>query len=177
MKNDKKNMVLLIIGIICLILVGCLFAKIMKPKVKYIDNDRSINRDNISKNLEIQLNNNADIKGQDFHIQFFYEGYTILKIKDDGLYEKIKNSSNWKDSNDEKTSYVELVKSRTAWRSYYSEIKSMNNYMWLYKIDYSSNNPIYIDSFDDSKGFYSGTYFLSLYDIDNDTLYYYQYDY
>lgn len=106
---------------------------ITPTKEKYIDN-KDINRQIISKYLEIEISNNADITGIDNHDNFFNEGYTILKIKDYNLLSKIENSPNWRVSNDEYTYYIKEIKKDMA--KFYPEINDINNYKWLYKNDY-----------------------------------------
>lgn len=142
-------------------------------KVKYIDNDKSLNKENISKILEIEITSEADIVGQDLHDSFNNEGYTILKIKDNDLLSKINNSSNWKSSEYEETIYIKAIIS--TMNEYYPEISKITNYKWLYKKDYNGNNPKYIDDID-IKTISIGNIFLSIYDTDNNVLYYYHFD-
>lgn len=107
------------------------------------------------------------------HDDFKYEGYTILKIKDNDLLSKINNSSIWKSSEDENAIYIKSIISTMI--EYYPEISKITNYKWLYKKEYNSNNPKYIDDID-IKNISIGNIFLSIYDTDNNILYYYHFD-
>lgn len=146
---------------------------ITPAKEKYIEN-KNINRQIISKYLEIEISNNADITGFDNHDNFFNEGYTILKIKDNNLLSKIDTSSNWKDSDDEYTYYIKEIKKDMA--KFYSEINDINNYKWLYKNHYSNEEYTkYINNIS-IQNIKTNNFLISIYDIDNDILYYYHFD-
>ena len=164
---NKKIVILvitlfLIIGIICVI---------------YLLNNKSkvtVNFDVISDYLEIKISENAKIEYRDDHDLFFNEGFTIVKIIDENLLDKIKKSSNWRNESDEYTSKIYRIKNEM--NNTYNEISQINNYYWIYKHNYRDEKNIkYIDQMgNDNIETYS--YLVGIYDIDNDILYYYHMD-
>ena len=152
----------LIIGAICVI---------------YLLNDKSkvtVNFDVISDYLEITISENAKIEYRDEHDSFFNEGFTIMKIVDENLLDRIKKSSNWRDESDEYTFKINKIKDEM--NKTYSEISQINKYYWIYKHNYSDENNIkYIDQMEDDN-IETYSYLVGIYDIDNDILYYYHMD-
>ena len=120
------------------------------------------------------MRQNAKIEYKDEHDSWFGEGYTILKIIDDNLQNKIKNSPNWREETDEYTSEISIIKNDM--NNSYNEISQIQNYYWIYKHNYRDiNNIKYIDQMVHSN-LRTASYFVGIYDIDNDVLYYYHMD-
>ena len=134
----------------------------------------NINLEVISNYLEIEISENAKIEYINDHDSFFNEGYTIMKISDDNLLNKIKQSPNWRDGTDNYTSKINGIKN--TMKSTYNEISEIQNYCWIYKHNYKdANQTKYIEQIgDDNAETYS--YLVGIYDIDNDILYYYHMD-
>ena len=157
-----------IIVIIVLILI------LLTSIIVFINNNNTntINIDVISDYLEINISKEAKVEYKDKHDNFFNEGYSIIKIKDSNLLNKIENSSNWKKNDNEYTSKISKIIDNMS--KDYSKISNINNYYWIYKHNYRSNNIKYIEDMD--KNIETFSYLVGLYDIDNDILYYYHMD-
>ena len=155
-------LILIFIGVIC----GIYF---LNNK-----NETIVNLDVITDYLEIKISENSKIDYKDHHDNFFNEGYTVMKIFDENLLEKIKNSPNWRKNSDEYTMRVSRIKNEMS--NDYSEISKIHNYYWIYKHNYKNKDSIkYIEQMDNSN-LETFSYLLGIYDIDNGILYYYHMD-
>ena len=164
----KKKMIITILGLLVItIIVAVSINNVNK-------NQKKVDLDVISEYLEIKVSENAKIEYKDEHDSWFGEGYTIMKIIDDNLQNKIKNSPNWREETDEYTSEISIIKNDM--NSSYNELSQIQNYYWIYKHNYRDiNNIKYIEQMMHSN-LRTASYFVGIYDIDNDVLYYYHMD-
>ena len=164
---NKKIEILVITLFLIFVMICVIFLLNNKNKV-------TINFEVISNHLEIKISGNAKIEYRDDHDSFFNEGFTIAKIIDENLLDKIKKSSNWRNESDEYTSKIYRIKNEM--NNTYNEISKINNYYWIYKNNYRDEENIkYIEQMEnDNIETYS--YLVGIYDIDNDILYYYHMD-
>ena len=156
---------MILILLLCLLFVVGIF--LLSGK-----NREEVNLSVISEYLEINLSDRAKFDYKDVHDSFFKEGYTIARIKDDGLFDKIRNSSHWRNNSDEYTSKMFGIINNMS--NDYGEISEIRNYYWIYKHDYRGNNIKYIEEMDNNIETYS--YLVGIYDVDGDILYYYHMD-
>lgn len=163
--------------IIVLILLTCLIAGVICTKL-FVFNEKGkekvVHIDVISEYLEIRISENAKIEYKDEHDSWFGEGYTIMKINDEGILDEIKKSSNWRKESDEYATRIAAIKNSMS--TYYAEIAEIKNYYWIYKNNYrDSNETKYIEQMN-SVNVETYSYLVGIYDIDSDVLYYYHID-
>ena len=164
----KKKMIIIILGLLVITIIVAVSVNTVNK------NQKTVNFDVISDYLEIEISENAKIEYKDEHDSFFGEGFTIMRIIDENLLDKIKKSSNWREETDEYTSEISIIKNDM--NNSYNEISQIQNYYWIYKHNYRDiNNIKYIDQMVHSN-LRTASYFVGIYDIDNDVLYYYHMD-
>ena len=100
----KKYFKYILIGIICLVVIGCGIAIVLKPKhsldneslyskkeqyecVSTLTNDENLVEKSF---LEVVVSNNRVINE---------ESYDYIEVKDDSIYQEMKNSDDYKDAN------------------------------------------------------------------------------
>ena len=164
------NTKILIILIILVLVIGIILNFCMKKN----NNEVTVRIDVISDYLEIPISENAVIEYQEEHDSFFHEGYTIMRIVDEGLLDKIEESPHWKDSSNEFTPQISEIKK--SMENFYGEISEVNNYYWIYKNDYANPNSMkYIEQVK-KQDVEITTHLVGIYDIDSGVLYYYHMD-
>lgn len=166
MKKENKS-IWIIFGVIIIVIIAIVVN--MKGQHK-----QNVNIDVISNYLEIKISQNAKIEYKDEHDSWFGEGFTIMKITDDKLLYEIKNSPNWKEDSDVYTSRISKIKN--VMNNTYNEISKIHNYYWIYKHNYRNDDDVkYIEQMGNEK-IETCSYLIGIYDVDNNTLYYYHMD-